>query len=770
MIRLEIVRISWDCPEDEFVLLSVLSLLRKKKLIGEKNSYGGEDEIMLFSGGPISSNSKQSVIAGPPIKRYVARQPDRNTIPKNQNEISPISGQIELEQNTSSLVWLEQAWSNNSGWDKVGEISAESIENFGIKITSNSPKLTKAQLKSEGFLPGQYCVAFAYDLVQWTQPWQLFHPPEEETVLGVVWEINRWIVHNRESCELELVGIKGDDWFRESSKVINDTLSNYKQQFSWPSEKQKNLNQNERSNHTDLSHQMIVELVKKAIKAGELYQLNFGRKWFGKLNETPWEIMLRLLLKNPAPWSNWIYVPDLKLAICSSSPELLLSAKSGRVTTRPIKGTTPRGKTEYEDKNNIRNLITSVKERAEHLMLVDLERNDLSMVCIPGTVRRSEFQIESYADVHHLVSEIEGNMRCDVNVWSTIQAIFPGGSITGCPKTVTIASIDELEKEPRSFWTGSIGYVDSRRNLAQLNILIRTLEATNQKERGWFATVQAGGGLVIDSNSESEVEEAKWKAAALRIAAGWINKEDNLESSPNELEIKKINIENELYEKSKEQGIISIWPNITSKNKKKVLFVDNLDSFSWNIIHALSELGSDVCVINGREKNIHTLDEILRTFRPSHIIIGPGPGKPGYSKLTMQLAKRGVDDKLRNEVNTSIPLLGVCLGHQAIGVVSGLELIENPKGAIHGVPRQILHDCEGLFGEMKQNVKMTRYHSLILVNENENSNLKITARDTKDESIMALEHNNLPIFGVQFHPESAESEEGYEIFKKFLDY
>ena len=770
MIKLKVVSLSWKCPDDEFVLLSIMSLLREEKLIGIGNKYGGPDEIMFFSGGPVSDVSTKSILAGPPNTRYVTRQPGSNSISPNKKKISPLSGEIELGSAPPNLIWSKQVWSKNSNWNNEGFVSGKDISESSQKFEKDTHPLTKEQKKTDGFLPGQHCVALSYDLVQWTQPWKFFNPPKEGSLLGLVWQIDRWIIHNKATKELELIGIEGDLWFKDTSKVIADLIANYQQNFVWPDMTNGYNKSNEQSNHTDYSHEKIVDRVKKAIKKGELYQLNFGRKWFGNLSETPWKIMLRLLSTNPAPWSNWICVHDLKLAICSSSPELLLSANNGRITTRPIKGTTSRDKNKIKDKENMEILLTSPKERAEHLMLVDLERNDLSMVCYPGTVKRSKFQIESYTDVHHLVSEIEGKMKEDQNIWSAVQAIFPGGSITGCPKTVTIASIDELEKEPRSFWTGSIGYVDSRRNIAQLNILIRTLEARLLETGEWSATVQAGGGLVIDSNSKSEVEESKWKAKSLRIAAGWLEGDNTPNSKSNKLDIKLISTKDNYCEMGQEIGEISIWPEIPYVNKKRVLFIDNLDSFSWNIIHGLSELGSDVCVINGRLKESYELSEILEKCNPSHIVIGPGPGKPEYSELSMSLVKEAISLGLKNKENKLIPILGICLGHQAIGIASGLKLIENPNGAVHGTPNQILHDGTGLFKELKQGMKMTRYHSLVLVEENIKSKIKITARDNKTNSIMGIEHNLFPIFGVQFHPESAESESGYRILNAFLQY
>ncbi|DAC64860.1 TPA: aminodeoxychorismate synthase, component I, partial [Candidatus Thalassarchaeaceae archaeon] len=162
-------------------------------------------------------------------------------------------------------------------------------------------------------------------------------------------------------------------------------------------------------------------------------------------------------------------------------------------------------------------LATSAKEMAEHLMLVDLERHDLSSVCEPGSVHWTDCRIEALANVQHLVSGVGGQLSSETSAGEALSALFPGGSITGCPKIVTMAAIDELEKAPRSAWTGSIGHLNQSAGQADWNILIRTMEARSGPDN-WHATVQAGGGVVIDSSPADEVEEARWKAAAVTEA------------------------------------------------------------------------------------------------------------------------------------------------------------------------------------------------------------------------------------------------------------
>tara|TARA_B110000240_G_C13481965_1_gene445702 strand:- start:1143 stop:1964 length:822 start_codon:yes stop_codon:yes gene_type:complete len=246
-------------------------------------------------------------------------------------------------------------------------------------------------------------------------------------------------------------------------------------------------------------------------------------------------------------------------------------------------------------------LISDKKENAEHRMLVDLERNDIGIVCQPGSVDAGRFQVEAYSQVQHLVTEVQGTLQDGENVWSALNAIFPGGSITGCPKTATIAAIDELEKHNRSFWTGSIGYSDPRCGTAMWNILIRTMEA-KQSFEGWKATVQAGGGIVMASNPEMEVEEAKWKAQALRVATGWLSEENSTESVNCPHAIYPLNIKRQPVKLNSEIGKIAYWKDdlIALESELRVLFIDNLDSFSWNIMHSLCELRADVVHCQGR--------------------------------------------------------------------------------------------------------------------------------------------------------------------------
>ena len=741
------IRRKFPCSDNQFIALGLMELLKNKKLIGESNIYGGSDEILFLSGGPVTKKSTKSIIIGPPKYRFLAKQPSKEILPANKKQINPLDGKIVLGPEPPNLIWEIEKWSSNK-WCFHNSVKGPSL--------SSSLKELEPFLPNNDLAPGTICGAFAYDLCQWTQPLQLINPPNEKSLIGILFSMERWILHDRENQFIEIGGDNDDIWVKDTIKFIESITSLNKIEPGWP----KNppvLIPGEHSNFTDLEHINNIKKVQESIKSGELYQLNFGRKWTGPLNEDPWTLQLRLATQNPAPWSCYIFSKDLGFCLCSSSPEILIQGDGSEFYTSPIKGTKSRGNTESEDLNLVNELIDCPKERAEHLMLVDLEKNDMNKFCKLGSVIRESFQVESYAQVHHLVSDIKGKIRERKNVWNVLECMFPGGSISGCPKTVTIASIDQIEKEPRSFWTGSAGFVNHKNNSLAFNILIRTLEGHKINSK-WEGTIQAGGGLVIGSKPEMEVEEAKLKAAALRKITGWISEEKNKEYPIKPLSNIIIN-ENKAPPDYKKIGKVTIWPEKLSLTHKMVAFIDNLDSFSWNIINELVINGANVCVIPGR-KNSPTFNEIIQKLSPTHIVIGPGPGSPLISELTMEICSNALKGK-------SPPLLGICLGHQAIGVAAGWEICKTPTGAIHGEVHEI-EDCGSSLANF--NNKMTRYHSLTLVKSKLNEcELKIVAKiKNENDSIMAIEHEKYPIFGVQFHPESEESQGDGEIFKNFL--
>ena len=246
------------------------------------------------------------------------------------------------------------------------------------------------------------------------------------------------------------------------------------------------------------------------IHAGDVYQVNLSRRWSGpKTGRTDLlSAYARLRQRNAAPFAASLQLADLALA--SASPERLFAVESGTIQTRPIAGTRPRGSSVDEDLRLRRELAGHPKERAEHIMLVDLERHDLGRVCTPGSVRVDELEVlESYASVHHLVSNIRGQLLPQASLSAILQAVFPGGTITGCPKIRCMQIIAELEGRARGAYTGSLGYVSNHGRM-DFNILIRSL--VWQADSCHF---DAGAGIVADSEPVAELEETRAKAAGL---------------------------------------------------------------------------------------------------------------------------------------------------------------------------------------------------------------------------------------------------------------
>ncbi len=251
--------------------------------------------------------------------------------------------------------------------------------------------------------------------------------------------------------------------------------------------------------------------IQSYLKEGDTLQVNLSRQWDGiNLNNADYiDIYRSLSLCNPAPFAGLAKFGGT--VICSSSPERLVSCTNNRLEMRPIAGTQKRDTSDPDrDLQLVEELLSSAKENAEHIMLIDLIRNDMGKVCEIGSIKVDEAMVlESYAAVHHLVSNVSGQLQKGKSVSDIIKAVFPGGTITGCPKVRCMEIINELEDKPRSAYTGSMGYINHNGDV-DLNILIRTLTVSNKKIK-----FRAGAGIVIDSKADNELLETRHKAKAL---------------------------------------------------------------------------------------------------------------------------------------------------------------------------------------------------------------------------------------------------------------
>lgn len=257
-----------------------------------------------------------------------------------------------------------------------------------------------------------------------------------------------------------------------------------------------------------------VKRIKQYIRDGDVFQVNLSRQWKATVKNNDYiSVYQHLRQQNPAPFFGLMKFNDS--VILSSSPERLVRLVGDTIETRPIAGTRPTAKYREDDHAFQAELMAHPKERAEHVMLIDLERNDLGRVCLHGSIEVDELMVlESYAHVHHIVSNVKGRIKNNIRPADIIKAVFPGGTITGCPKVRCMQIIAELEKQARGPYTGSFGYINTNGNL-DLNILIRTMSMREHN-----LSLRAGAGIVADSDPENELQETRAKAKGLLLALG----------------------------------------------------------------------------------------------------------------------------------------------------------------------------------------------------------------------------------------------------------
>ncbi|WNF38904.1 aminodeoxychorismate synthase, component I [Bacillaceae bacterium IKA-2] len=309
------------------------------------------------------------------------------------------------------------------------------------------------------------------------------------------WIITHYKEGEKETAEKRLEALE-KLWLRPASKVDWEYQEELKEDECWS---------------TSLSEEAFKNAVGKVqdyIETGDVFQVNLSVRQEKKLQTHPLHIYEKLREINPSPYMSYLQTPFFQLV--SASPELLVKKQGEEISTRPIAGTRSRGKDALEDERLAKTLIEDEKEKAEHVMLVDLERNDLGRVSRYGTVEVNELMvIEKYSHVMHIVSNVRGKLDPKFDLYDVIEATFPGGTITGAPKVRTMEIIEELETVRRGIYTGSIGWIGYNGNM-ELNITIRTLLA-----KDGYAHVQAGAGIVIDSKPDAEYKESLKKAVAL---------------------------------------------------------------------------------------------------------------------------------------------------------------------------------------------------------------------------------------------------------------
>jgi len=358
---------------------------------------------------------------------------------------------------------------------------------------------------------GGWFVYLGYELAQQVEP--VLNLPKSSSNLPVAYaaRIKSALIFDHSKNETVLVSETGVDQQKLLSKVQSDIT---KSGFVTANQ---DLKCDEVSEDRSQIYLDSVAKVKQYIVEGDVFQVNLSRQWDVPIFSSEHtcsaaSLYENLRIKNPAPFAGIVTIDNA--SIVSSSPERLVKVQNGVMESRPIAGTRPRGDNLQQDKDYREQLHAHPKEQAEHIMLIDLIRNDLGRVCQPGSIEANELMVnESYAHVHHIVSNVRGDLRDKVLPGDVIRAIFPGGTITGCPKVRCMEIIAEQEKVARNAYTGSMGYINNDGSM-DLNILIRTM-ILDSKDTAQHLSFRAGAGLVADSNAEHELNETRAKALGL---------------------------------------------------------------------------------------------------------------------------------------------------------------------------------------------------------------------------------------------------------------
>lgn len=451
-----------------------------------------------------------------------------------------------------------------------------------------------------------------------------------------------------------------------------------------------------------------VENAKKAFQRGDLFEVVLSQTFYRACNVLPSVIFRRLRKNNPAPYASFINLGDEEYLV-GASPEMFVRIKDKRVESCPISGTIARGSDAISDASQILTLLNSNKDRAELTMCTDVDRNDKSRICEPGSVKViGRRQIEMYSRLIHTVDHVEGVLRDGFDAIDAFLSHTWVVTVTGAPKIWAMQFIENHEKTPRRWYGGAIGWLQFNGDINS-GLTLRTLRIDHG-----IAEMRVGATLLFDSDPKAEEEETLLKASAFIDAVT-----QPLETP--ETPAKEINIVNKNHYKN-----------------KHILLVDHQDSFVHTLANYLRQTGAAVTTLRS---GFSAQD--LKNIAPDLLVLSPGPGCPKdfnvASTITMAL-------------DNQLPIFGVCLGLQALVEYFGGELntLDYP---MHGKASniQVLHGK--LFHDLPTEFTAGRYHSLYANKEKMPAELMITA-ESEDGIIMAIEHKNLPIAAVQFHPES----------------
>ena len=461
-----------------------------------------------------------------------------------------------------------------------------------------------------------------------------------------------------------------------------------------------------RGDHTPGEFAKLVNKAKESFQRGDLFEVVPGQMFYERCQTPPSEISRRLKQINPSPYSFFINLGEGEYLI-GASPEMFVRVNGRRVETCPISGTIKRGDDAISDSEQILKLLNSKKDESELTMCSDVDRNDKSRVCEPGSVRViGRRQIEMYSRLIHTVDHIEGRLREGMDAFDAFLSHAWAVTVTGAPKLWAMRFIEKHERSPRAWYGGAIGMVHFNGDL-NTGLTLRTIRI-----KDGIAEVRAGATLLFDSVPEEEEAETELKASAMLSAI-----------------------------RDAKAGNSTATERLASKvgDGVNILLVDHEDSFVHTLANYFRQTGATVSTVRSP-----VADEVFDRLKPDLIVLSPGPGTPKDFDCAETIRKSRARD---------LPIFGVCLGLQALAEAYGGEL-RQLHIPMHGKPSRIRISKPGIiFSGLPKEVTVGRYHSIFADPVRLPADFEVTA-ETDDGIVMAFEHRSEPIAAVQFHPES----------------
>ena len=672
------------------------------------------------SGLRVSDDPSQQ--ADPPTARTVERmKPEAAMWTRDIPLIDPVAAAARLAA-LPGLAFLDSAMHH----DTLGRISVVAADPFarfrcrdgasevdGVAVEGTPLEALRSflapyrDLADKGFAGGAIGY-FAYDL---GQSLERVMPPARRAGLTDDIAFNLYdtvlvIDHEAQSCRLEACGFpERTSGAREARAGARlERFASLLADVSQPISSTSPQTLAWRSNFTRQAYENAVEKVQDYIRAGDIYQANIAQRFTASLPPGFDAFALYGRLRETNPATFGAYLAFESLRVASSSPERFLKLDGRHVETRPIKGTVRRVADLDADRSLAEALQANPKERAENIMIVDLLRNDLSRICEPHSVRVPTLcGLETYASVHHLVSVVTGTLREGADAVDLIAATFPGGSITGAPKLRAMDIITEIEG-------------DAREPLLRRDRPHRFRRLARHLHRHPHRLHEPGD----------------------RRAPGGRRRHPAVRARPR--------IRGDAHQGG--AGLRRL------RGARMILVLDNYDSFVFNVVRYFEELGQRVHVARNDALDV----DGIRALAPEALVISPGPCTPAEAGVTLAAI---------DELSGKLPILGVCLGHQAIGAAFG-GVVERARQPLHGQATAILHHGERLFAGLSSPMRVGRYHSLIVAPRPGMERQLIVDATSSDGEVMALSHRSHPTYGIQFHPESVLTEHGHAVFSNFL--